>query len=66
MNDMTAHQTSVDTLNDAGRQLIEAGRGNASTIQTDLDSLNRQWTRVLEKAANKQADLEQALSDVHR
>lgn len=26
-NDIQAHQSSVDTLNDAGRQLIESERG---------------------------------------
>lgn len=25
MNDIQAHQSSVDTLNDAGRQLVETG-----------------------------------------
>lgn len=27
INDIQAHQTSVDTLNDAGRQIIESGEG---------------------------------------
>lgn len=27
VNDIQAHQTSVDTLNDAGRQIIESGEG---------------------------------------
>lgn len=34
INDIQAHQTSVDTLNDAGRQIIESGEGmyHISTI----------------------------------
>jgi dystonin len=27
VNDIQAHQSSVDTLNDAGRQIIESGKG---------------------------------------
>lgn len=27
VNDIQAHQTSIDTLNDAGRQIIESGEG---------------------------------------
>lgn len=30
VNDIQAHQTSVDTLNDAGRQIIESGEGNVN------------------------------------
>lgn len=32
VNDIQAHQTSVDTLNDAGRQIIESGEGKLCII----------------------------------
>lgn len=32
INDIQAHQTSVDTLNDAGRQIIESGEGKSLTL----------------------------------
>lgn len=51
VNDIQAHQSSVDTLNDAGRQLIESGRGSAeaSSTQDKLSLLNKQWRDLLQK-----------------
>lgn len=68
VNDIQAHQSSVDTLNDAGRQLIEAGKGSdeASTTQDKLSTLNRRWRELLQKAADRQTELEEALRDAHR
>lgn len=68
VNDIQAHQASVDTLNDAGRQLIESGRGTseASTTQSKLNSLNSQWKELMQKASNKHRELEEALQDAHR
>ncbi|KAJ6645292.1 Dystonin, partial [Pseudolycoriella hygida] len=64
-NDIQAHQSSVDTLNDAGRQLIESDRGSleASTTQEKLKKLNVQWKDLLQKAADRQHELEEALRD---
>lgn len=64
-NDIQAHQSSVDTLNDAGRQLIETDRGSleASTTQEKLKKLNNQWKELLHKAADRQHELEEALRD---
>ncbi|XP_055317105.1 dystonin isoform X42 [Sitodiplosis mosellana] len=64
-NDIQAHQSSVDTLNDAGRQLIESERGSteASTTQEKLSKLNSQWRDLLQKAANRKHELEEALHD---
>lgn len=64
-NDIQAHQSSVDTLNDAGRQLIETDRGSveASTTQEKLKKLNNQWKDLLQKAADRQHELEEALRD---
>lgn len=64
-NDIQAHQSSVDTLNDAGRQLIETERGSAeaSTTQEKLKKLNNQWKDLLQKAADRKHELEEALRD---
>ncbi|XP_055530749.1 microtubule-actin cross-linking factor 1 isoform X34 [Wyeomyia smithii] len=64
-NDIHAHQSSVDTLNDAGRKLIENDRGSleASTTQDKLQQLNKQWRNLLQKAADRQHELEEALRE---
>lgn len=65
VNDIQSHQTSVDTLNDAGRQLIEDGRGSAeaSTTTEKLNTLNYRWRDLLQKAADRQRELEDALQE---
>ncbi|KAK3864233.1 hypothetical protein Pcinc_030068 [Petrolisthes cinctipes] len=65
INDIQAHQSSVDTLNDAGRQLIEADKGSedASTTQKRLVELNKKWGELQESANGKQSDLESALRE---
>lgn len=65
VNDIQAHQTSVDTLNDAGRQLIEDGKGTAeaSTTAEKLGTLNRRWRDLLQQAADRQRELEDALRE---
>ncbi|CAH0385017.1 unnamed protein product [Bemisia tabaci] len=68
VNDIQAHQSSVDTLNDAGRQLIESSRGSdeASSTQDRLNKLNKNWRDLLQKAADRQTGLEEALRDAQR
>lgn len=68
MNDIQAHQTSVDTLNDAGRQLIETGKNTAeaSATQEKLALLNRHWRDLLQKTADRQQELEDALREAQR
>lgn len=65
VNDIQAHQTSVDTLNDAGRQLIEDGKGTAeaSTTADKLGTLNHRWRDLLQRAADRQRELEDALRE---
>ncbi|KAF8783432.1 Dystonin like protein [Argiope bruennichi] len=65
MNDIQAHQTSVDTLNSAGRQLIEANRGSedASVTQSKLNKLNKRWQLLQDKAMHRQNELEEALHE---
>ncbi|XP_071543036.1 uncharacterized protein shot isoform X14 [Panulirus ornatus] len=65
INDIQAHQSSVDTLNDAGRQLIEADKGSedASNTQKKLLELSKKWSELQDKANGKQNDLENALRE---
>jgi dystonin len=65
INDIQAHQISVDTLNDAGRQLIEDGKDTveASTTNDKLGTLNRRWRDLLQRAADRQRELEDALRE---
>lgn len=65
INDIQAHQSSVDTLNDAGRQLIEADKGSedASNTQKKLQELNKKWKQLQDKAFAKQNELESALKE---
>ena len=65
VNDIQAHQSSVDTLNDAGRQIIESEKGSreASQTQQKLNELNTKWNSLLGKAENRQVDLEDALKE---
>uniref|UniRef100_T1PDZ1 Spectrin repeat protein n=1 Tax=Musca domestica TaxID=7370 RepID=T1PDZ1_MUSDO len=64
-NDIQAHQNSVDTLNDAGRQLIESEKGSleASTTQEKLRKLNQEWKMLLQKASDRQHELEESLRE---
>ncbi len=65
VNDIQAHQSSVDTLNDAGRQIIEAEKGSreASNTQGKLNELNTRWNDLLSKAEARQVELEDALRE---
>merc|ERR1719278_1092752 len=65
VNDIQAHQSSVDTLNDAGRQIIESGKGSkeASQTQTKLNELNSKWNNLLGKSEDRQSELEDALRE---
>merc|ERR1719412_2616090 len=65
VNDIQAHQSSVDTLNDAGRQIIESEKGSreASQTQTKLNELNSKWNNLLGKSEDRQSELEDALRE---
>ncbi|KAL9876546.1 dystonin-like protein short stop isoform 18-T20 [Glossina fuscipes fuscipes] len=66
-NDIQAHQNSVDTLNDAGRHLIESEKGSleASTTQEKLRKLNQEWKTLLQKSSDRQHELEESLREAH-
>merc|ERR1719422_1388858 len=65
VNDIQAHQSSVDTLNDAGRQIIETEKGSkeASQTQQKLNELNSKWNALLGKGEDRQTELEDALRE---
>ena len=66
INDIQAHQTtSVDTLNDAGRQLVENDKGSddANKTQQRLIVLNKKWGDLCDNAAIRQKELEDALRE---
>jgi len=65
VNDIQAHQSSVDTLNDAGRQIMETEKGSkeASQIQVRINELNTNWNSLLTKAENRQVELEAILKE---
>ncbi|XP_055691757.1 dystonin isoform X3 [Lutzomyia longipalpis] len=67
-NDIQAHKSSVDTLNDAGRQLIESNKASheASTTKDKLSTLNRKWSNLLQKASDRQHELEEYLKEAQR
>lgn len=65
INDIQAHQISVDTLNRASRQLIDGDRGSedAKATQKKLDNLNSRWRQLQEKAAQRHREMENALKE---
>lgn len=64
INDMEAHQSSVDSLNQAGRKLIESGGPEALTTSSKLNDLNTRWNQLRSIAMDKQRQLEKMLRDV--
>ncbi|KAL1479854.1 hypothetical protein MTO96_015865 [Rhipicephalus appendiculatus] len=64
MNDIQAHQGSVDTLNRAGHQLIEDGHSeDASVTQTKLADLNGRCNALQDKPSERQQQLAAALRE---
>ena len=61
INDIQAHQTSVDALNDAGHQLAESA--SDSEARQRLELLNSKWGDLLDKATHRQRELEDALKE---
>jgi dystonin len=56
INDVQAHQSTVDTLNDASRNLFEADQSSddPNNNQKQLALLNKKWGDMVEKASNRQ------------
>ena len=64
INDMESHQSSVDSLNQAGRKLVETGGPEASATSSKLHDLNTRWNALRSAALDKQRELEKILRDV--
>lgn len=63
-NDIHAHQPSIDTLNDAGRKLIEGHHVESpEATQQKLDDLNTKWIDLQSKLSAKAAELDNAKKD---
>ncbi|CAB3229877.1 unnamed protein product [Arctia plantaginis] len=63
VNDIAAHQSSVDTLNDAGSQIVQHGTEEAGETAEKLSTLNRKWRELQQKARDRQTELEDALRE---
>nr|XP_695869.5 microtubule-actin cross-linking factor 1, isoforms 1/2/3/5 [Danio rerio] len=64
-NDVMSHVHTVDSLNRAGRSLMESGAGDTShVLQTRLEQLNERWEFVRCETERRQLELENNLSQV--
>ncbi|KAM3606228.1 uncharacterized protein V6R79_013141 [Siganus canaliculatus] len=61
-NDVLAHKATVETVNKAGKDLVESSAGEeASSLQSKLENLNQRWQTILEKTTQRKQQLESAL-----
>ncbi|KAJ7985114.1 hypothetical protein DPEC_G00348720 [Dallia pectoralis] len=64
-NDVMSHVRTVETLNQAGRGLLEAGTGDSPHgLQPRLEQLNERWEFVRCETERRQLELENNLSQV--
>ncbi|XP_042627817.1 microtubule-actin cross-linking factor 1, isoforms 1/2/3/5 [Cyprinus carpio] len=64
-NDVMSHVHTVDSLNQAGRNLMESGAGDSThVLQTRLEQLNERWEFVRCETERRQLELENNLSQV--
>nr|XP_033809538.1 microtubule-actin cross-linking factor 1 isoform X13 [Geotrypetes seraphini] len=61
-NDVLAHQTTVETVNRAGNELLESSAADdANSLRTRLQHLNQSWESVCRKTDDREQQLELAL-----
>lgn len=64
-NDIAAHQANVDSVMEAGKQVISSEAGVEATVTREkLDKLNNKWDTVLAKTRDRQLYLEDSLREV--
>lgn len=64
-NDVLAHEASIESVTEAGRQVIVSEAGaDASDIREKLDELRTRWEDLLAKMRQHQHELENALKEV--
>ncbi|XP_078477699.1 LOW QUALITY PROTEIN: dystonin-like, partial [Lampetra planeri] len=60
--DVLAHKSTVETVNRAGRDLVESSAGEeASCLQSKLENLNQRWKIIQEKTEQRRQQLESSL-----
>ncbi|XP_075764822.1 microtubule-actin cross-linking factor 1 isoform X4 [Pelodiscus sinensis] len=61
-NDVLAHQATVETVNQAGNELLESSAGDdASSLRHRLEKLNSCWESVLQKTEEREQQLQSTL-----
>ncbi|KAM8975105.1 microtubule-actin cross-linking factor 1 [Pelodytes ibericus] len=61
-NDVLAHQSTVQTVNKAGNELLESSDGDdANSLRSRLHTLNQLWESVLQKTEEREQQLDMAL-----
>lgn len=64
-NDVLAHKTTVEAVNNAGSDLIDSSAGEeARGLQNKLENLNQRWRTILEKTKQRRQLLDSALLQV--
>lgn len=64
-NDVFAHKATVESVNKAGKDLVESSAGEeASGLQSKLEHLNLRWKDILEKTGQRKQQLKSALLQV--
>lgn len=66
-NDVMSHVRTMESLNQAGRGLLEVGSGDSPHgLQSRLEQLNESWEFVRCETERRQLELENRLSQVIR
>lgn len=66
-NDVMSHVRTMESVNQAGRSLLEVGSGDSPNgLQARLVELNDSWEFVRCETERKQLELENRLSQVRR
>lgn len=66
-NDVMSHVRTVESLNQAGRGLLEVGTGDSPHgLHPRLEQLNERWEFVRCETERRQLELENNLSQVRR
>ncbi|XP_013787345.1 dystonin-like, partial [Limulus polyphemus] len=65
VNDIQAHQSSIDTINRVCHQLVDTDQSSedASLTQKKVMNLNTRWQQLQDKAIERQKELEAALKE---
>ena len=63
-NDVNAHQSHIEDVNDAGRRLIASeGGATAAQVRDGLDTMNNRWEEVLTRLRDRQLQLDDSLRE---